>query len=284
MIRFATNNDIIGIIRLWQEAFGDSEKEIKFFLDNKFKPQNTLVFEESNHIVSMLFLLDGKMCIKGIDYPAYYLYAACTAQSHRGRGIMSDLLKAAEKSAFERNIDFICLLPAEDSLYDYYARFGYQAVFSEKLLSIKRNETSMQSEFSFNIATSAGLEMLRDYAYNDTDCFKWDDTAISFAFDHCKMYGGYSALARNGYALYSIIDSKIHVKEYAFTHGELQFFTNYLFKKHDIEEIIITLPYNFETDIGKSTVQKSGMMLPIRKEVKHLANDVKNAYLGLTLD
>ena len=56
MIRFATENYINGIINLWNEAFGDSEEDIKFFLKNKFIPENTLIYESDKEVVSMLFL------------------------------------------------------------------------------------------------------------------------------------------------------------------------------------------------------------------------------------
>ncbi len=70
IIRLSHKNDISGIISLWSESFGDSEEEIMFFIKNKYIPENTLVAELNGEIASVLFLLDGKMCIKGVDYPS----------------------------------------------------------------------------------------------------------------------------------------------------------------------------------------------------------------------
>ncbi len=284
MIRFATNNDISGIISLWQEAFGDSAEEIKFFLDNKFKPENTLIYEESGEIASMLFLLEGEMCISGKDYPAYYLYAACTVQKYRGRGIMSALLKTAEKTASERNIRYICLLPAEDSLYDYYARFGYQAVFSKKILTISADEIAENIEFDFDITSVADPEELRESAFKDVDRFKWNNNDINFAFEHTEMYGGHRFVARNGYLLYSANEQKAHVKECAFTHKNLIEVAAYLIRKHGVNEVVFSLPFYPEYLIGKTEIKNSGMLLPIDYEAENLIHNIKNAYLGLTLD
>lgn len=284
MIRFATNNDIGGIIALWQEAFGDSPEEIKFFLDNKFKPENTLVIEECGAIASMLFLLDGKICISGNDYEAYYLYAACTAQKYRGRGMMSDLLKFAEKTAFERNVHFICLLPAEKSLFDYYSRFGYLPVFSKKILNMKCGEITDKTEAEFAFSGTSDFESLRSIAFEGVDKFKWSNDAILFAVSHTELYGGYCFVTDKGYALYSINDSKIYVKEFAFTQDKIVDFAGFLSKKHQVNEIIFILPYQFECNFGSVEIQKSGMMLPINSEAKVLIKNVENAYLGLTLD
>ncbi len=284
MIRFATNNDIGGIVKLWHEAFGDSADEIKFFLSENFKPENTPIFEEGGEIASMLFLLDGKMSINNKEYSAYYLYAACTAEKYWGRGIMSDLLKYAEKTASDRKIHFICLLPAEASLYDYYSRYGYLSAFSKKSLNIKRGEITDIIETEFNFSNTANLENLREAVFKGFDRFKWDNNAIKFAFEHNKMYSGCSLVTDKGYALYTINDSKMLVKEFAFTQAKIIDFAVFAFKKYDIEEISFNLPYQFNCNLGSVKIHKNGMMLPISLESKTLITSVENAYLGLTLD
>ena len=47
MIRLSQSKDIPDIIALWSEAFGDSEEDIRFFLDRKYIPENTVVIETS---------------------------------------------------------------------------------------------------------------------------------------------------------------------------------------------------------------------------------------------
>lgn len=284
MIRFATNNDIDGIISLWQEAFGETRNEIKFFLENKFKPKNTLIFDESGEIASMLFLLEGEMCIKDTDYQAYYLYAACTAKKYRGRGFMSALLNAAKKAASDRNIRFISLLPAEDSLYNYYANFGYLPAFSKKVLTVKRCEMTDEIKLNFEPVSAASLENIRENSFKDIDRFKWDNDAVNFAFKHTKMYGGIGFVSRKGYALYGVIDSKLYVKECAFTHENLTDIIAFLFDNHKVDEIEFSLPYNFECNLGKTVTKRNGMVLPVDSEAQNIIRGVKDAYLGLALD
>jgi hypothetical protein len=49
---------------------------------------------------------------------------------------MASMLEEAKKLAFSRKIDFICLMPGEKSLFDFYSKFGYKTVFSKKILKI----------------------------------------------------------------------------------------------------------------------------------------------------
>ena len=119
MIRLSAENDREGLVFLWKEAFGDSEEAIGLFLDNRYIPENTVVSENDGKITSMLFLLDGKLSVKGKLFNSYYLYAAATLKEFRGRGIMKEMLDFSKNLSYEREKDFICLKPAEKGLYDY---------------------------------------------------------------------------------------------------------------------------------------------------------------------
>lgn len=284
MIRFSTNNDINGIVSLWHEAFGDSEQEIKFFLERKFKPENTLLIEENGDIASMLFLLDGKMCINKIDYPAYYLYAACTAKKHRGKGLMASLLAFAKDVSQSRGVSFICLMPGEESLFEFYAKHGYRSVFSKKELTVSYDEIkNIKNNLEFeSIDIEADFELIRNKAFGSYDFFKWDNPAISFAFDNNKLYGGYHIITREGYLLYSKVDDYMYVKEFAFPPQTLASVSALLLSK--CRKIVFNLPANYQTAIGEYKIMSSAMLLPLDEESETLINNVKNAYIGLTLD
>ncbi|MCC8073537.1 MAG: GNAT family N-acetyltransferase [Clostridiales bacterium] len=98
------------IIPLWQEAFGDSEEDIIFFL-KKCVNKKCIGYYEDNTLVSMLFLVD---CILN-DERCKYVYAACTSSKSQGNGFMTNLLNYCKK-----NYKKVCLIPANESLIDYY--------------------------------------------------------------------------------------------------------------------------------------------------------------------
>ena len=104
------------ILSLWQEAFGDSEAEIRFFLDN-VKNGACYFYEDEGAPAAMLFAVRCRL--NGM--PAAYIYAACTAEQKRKQGCMSALLEEC-KAQFDR----LCLIPASDSLVTYYQNRGFQ--------------------------------------------------------------------------------------------------------------------------------------------------------------
>lgn len=123
-------NDKNLIIPLWQEAFGDSEEDILFFLNN-CKNMKCLGFFDENELSSMLFLVDCKL--NGDKYK--YIYAACTYENKRGRGDMSKLLDYC-KSEFNK----VCLIPADDKLVDFYFKRKFDIKFELNQMQFDESE------------------------------------------------------------------------------------------------------------------------------------------------
>ena len=272
MIRFNNENDINGIIRLWKEAFGDSENEIRFFLDGCRKPLNTLIYEIDNEIASMLFLLEGDMHFEGKDYPSYYLYAACTLKKYRGRGLMAELLSFAKETANKNGKYFICLKPAEKSLFDFYGKFGYKTAFFVKVAEYNRKNTSV------NLSDrNVSPEYLRNTAYDGHNYFKWDKQSVDFAFLHNKFFGGNASETCKGYSLYTSDDTKIIVKETTFT--QVDDVLNSIDNINNVAEIVFPPWIDVEGEI-----RPWAMITAINDDGKKIIDFIDNAYLGLTLD
>lgn len=282
IFRLSNQNDITGIIKLWNEAFGDSENEIRFFLDNKYVPENTLIIEENGEIASMLFLFDGNMKINGITYPSYYLYAACTDNRFRGRGFMAHLLGKANETAISRNKDFICLMPGEKSLFDFYEKHGYKTVFNKKVLTVNRKDCNINplSDNSDKIC----FEELRNNAFSRFDYFEWNNSSIEFASAHNKMYYGDTLQSCKGYALYSVNGDVCTVKEFTFAEGSFDYGLQILLNSVNCEIIKINLPSQYKTGIGETEICPSAMIYPLNCAAGIVADSLENAYLGLTLD
>lgn len=283
MIRFAKQTDICSIIALWSEAFGDKEEDIRFFLDNRFIPENTVVFVENGEVVSMLFLLEGDLIIDNKSYSSYYLYAACTSVSQRGRGIMANLLEKAKETAENRGKYFICLMPGEPSLFDFYKRFGYKSIFSRKILSINNSDLNNDCK-GIQSEENDLLVETRKNAFGGFNRFEWDENAIRFACKHHLLYGGKALVSCKGYALYSTNANELTVKEFTFSPDNLENAAAKLLSECKTDNIIIHLPSDYPTDIGRYEIKKSAMALAVKNDYEQIIEEVNNAYLGLTLD
>lgn len=135
MIKITENRE--DIIALWKEAFGDSEEEIAFFIEN-VNDAECLAYYVDGEIASMMYLV--KCRIKSAE--SYYIYAACTAEKHREKGLMSKLIDFAEKE-----YPSLCLIPANDGLIDYYSQRGLSRII--KIEDISFEQTQEIEEYLF---------------------------------------------------------------------------------------------------------------------------------------
>ena len=115
MISFTEDRE--QIIRLWNSVFGDSREEIEFFLD-KCRHYSCLGLFASGTLASMLFLVKCKYS----GYNGQYIYAVCTDENFRNRGYSSMLISEAKKQMK----DFLWLIPANNGLFDFYSKHGFE--------------------------------------------------------------------------------------------------------------------------------------------------------------
>lgn len=118
------------LLALYRACFPEDEPSFwKWIFDRLYCPGNTLNLREGDRIVASLQMLPCALNLNGQTYSAHYIYAASTLPERQGRGLMARLLEQAAEEGRKRGHDFSILITQEDSLLDYYARFGYQPAF-----------------------------------------------------------------------------------------------------------------------------------------------------------
>ncbi|MBQ4207275.1 MAG: GNAT family N-acetyltransferase [Clostridia bacterium] len=110
---------------LWKDVFGDEDGYIDLFFARAFPSCHPFAVIENGEVQSVLYLLDCRLQAGRKLYDGYYLYAAATKPQYRRKGLMRSLIEEAKAFLHETGKDFIVLLPAGKSLYDYYEKFGF---------------------------------------------------------------------------------------------------------------------------------------------------------------
>ncbi len=106
---------------LWTQVFGDEREEVDRFLIDIHREDNLLTHSEQGRVVSMLSIVEIDT-----DYgPTAYLYAIATAEQWRSRGFADALIRQAIEISRERGYKAVMLIPSEESLVEYYKRFGF---------------------------------------------------------------------------------------------------------------------------------------------------------------
>ncbi len=101
---------------IYREAFGNFGEFDKRLFDLYFDCCKYI--KVGGEVAAMLFMLPCTLCLDGEKQPCSYIYAAATAEKHRGRGLMTQLL--GEQTGT------IILKPASRSLIEYYKARGFK--------------------------------------------------------------------------------------------------------------------------------------------------------------
>ncbi len=134
MIRLWNDADAAALKALWRDTFGDPD----FYIDGvifKYKttPESVILMERGGALVSAVHMPVCGFSFWGGEHKASYVMGVATDRAQRGHGYMRPLMEAALRKMYESGTAFCTLIPAEDWLYDYYARFGFfEAFYLEK--------------------------------------------------------------------------------------------------------------------------------------------------------
>ncbi len=168
MIEIATTQDKKELSSLWQMTFLEDTQVIEDFFQNVFPTTATPIIKIGDEIASALFLLPCKIG----DYKGKCVYCAMTKYAHRGKGYMKQLLDFSYDYCKDNNLDFLFLVPAESSLFDYYAKCGFQK-FGISRCYILTNEPPIEKD---------KLKYKWEIEFSDSVLKYWENT--------CVVYGG----------------------------------------------------------------------------------------------
>lgn len=186
MIRPARPGDEVALTHLWHTVFGDSETDIARFLSTLYRPETTMVWAEGDQIRSAVYLIDAGITPlpDGRRLPTAYTYAFATLPEYQGRGMGTQVIQAAIARGFDLGFRCNIVRPAEESLFPYYIRLGY-----DTSLSIVQGHVTLEDRPFSTSDTCVMSISFPAYFEHRTNCLPPNAT------EHPTQYLQYVALA-----------------------------------------------------------------------------------------
>lgn len=114
--------DIPSLKRLWTEVFGDDAALVDRFFELLPSMGTALVAECGGEIAGAAYILQSELWKNGVASAKLgYIYAVAVEPEARGCGIGAELVRSCLRFCWGDRIDICCTLPAESSLYGWYA-------------------------------------------------------------------------------------------------------------------------------------------------------------------
>ena len=164
-IRLAQEGEISQQKELWKLCFGDEDSYIDFYFQNKYRKRETLLLLYNGKITSMLTMMPIRTILpNNRAYNSAMLYAIGTHPDFRNYGFSTELMAHSEKYLAAQGTVFSTLVPAENSLFDFYGKRGYKKSFfvKETLFPIHEiMELEILCQYKVSISPTDPVEYIR---------------------------------------------------------------------------------------------------------------------------
>lgn len=202
MIRAYEVRDYDAVVALWQEAFGDTKEDIASCMRH-FAPYLS-IYTDNGDVLGMFMRLPLYANGKRGDY----IYAVATAKKAQGCGIATKLLEEAKTAVDNGKTDFLALVPAKPSLFDFYQKRGFTKGSPVSKFSYTRRD-SRKTSIAVKHITAQELHTRRNAFFKNLAA--WDVQMLS-AID--EIYGGcFYELENIGFCLAYPMHDKVIVSE-----------------------------------------------------------------------
>ncbi len=168
--------DLPALTGLWQRCFGDSESSIWEFW-KIFDRISVFVARDKTPVAMLCALPVAFFDECGEAYSASYLYAICTDDAYRGRGICAKLMTNAEDALKKEGNDFAFLTPASETLFDFYKKMGYETSFYHE-------------RFTVRAEGKAKIQKINAAAYQNLRQMQLYSNFVSYSDDLIALHGG----------------------------------------------------------------------------------------------
>jgi GNAT superfamily N-acetyltransferase len=191
MIRFARKADQASIKALWLACFDDPPEVVDAYFSFRHRNEYMPVWADGHAIVGMLTMLPIELRAGGQSYPGRYIFAVATHPAYRGRGISTQLLTFAHNWMRARGERAATLVPADEGLFDFYHRRGYETYFYQRRLTLRPGDMPPPPAGA-RIERCDAEEWLaiRDRAFEGSPFVRWDVRALRYMIQSQQLDGG----------------------------------------------------------------------------------------------
>ncbi|MBP2654033.1 MAG: hypothetical protein H6Q73_1602 [Firmicutes bacterium] len=181
-VRFSSSDEIARLKQIWKRCFGDSDRYIDFFYNNRYKPEETIILLDDGEIATMLVTFPMRiMGPDGRSFSTMYLYAFGTDPKFRGRGFGTQIISFADRHLSLQGLDTAITVPADDGMFEYFGREGYTESFFMREARIWRKEIRPNA-FGGEITKALPVDynVVRNGCLAGTLHVQYDDEAMEY--------------------------------------------------------------------------------------------------------
>ncbi|EHL05545.1 acetyltransferase, GNAT family [Desulfitobacterium hafniense DP7] len=299
-MRPALWSDMERLKAIWKLCFGDEDSFIDFYFARRFQPEQVAVYLVDQVITAMLTMIP----IQYVDGPegektrqGAMLYAIATHPDFQRRGMASELMEWALAYLGSRQIELCVLVPAEEKLFGFYERQGYQAGFTLREAVLNRDEIRVMGKETPDLAVAAALPQtynsIRNQLLRGTPYIVYGEEEVAYQKQVSRLSGAdlyelSSGEVQGCAAVECLTEDKVLVKELLVPEALIAQGLKALAQTIPAQEFIIRTPAPWGQGIG-GQIRSFGMLKRTSSRESGPTNQEdslpgEGAYLGLAFD
>lgn len=243
--------------QIWQTCFDDTPEGTEFVFSHLLHPDQMLVYTDKDHRpVAMINWKLLPFTTPSSRMMGAYIFGVATLPQFRGKGISRQMMSHLHGLLKAEGATLSCLVPANQSLFDFYAGQGFEPFFSYKLAQVAAQEIHTDSREGTLTPTSLEiLEPLRNQAFAGRSLFgAWDAGYLQFAEQDNRFYGGetleFSCRGRSGYAVCQMREEDtLLVREVVVDREDVSSLLAALHKRFAAKRYQLRLPVDFPGEL-----------------------------------
>lgn len=202
---------------LWDKCFSEEDKRfVDFYFEKRYNENDNIFIEKDGKVVSALQLISYPFSYYGKTIGCAYLSGCCTDPEYRSQGLMNDVIIKSLNQAKNNGACFAALIPASESLFNYYEGTNFIPTFDYSKIRIKSNQQSAVSDqpasgcqiISYRVAESQSLkdeselDFYQVYEYFNTKmrsrncCVQHDEYDFGVILKDLELFGNHLLVAK----------------------------------------------------------------------------------------
>ena len=194
---------------LWDKCFSEEDKRfVDFYFEKRYNEQDNIHIEKDGKVVSAMQLISYPFSYYGKTIGCSYLSGCCTDPEYRSQGLMNDLIIKALTQAKNNGACFAALIPATESLFNYYEGTNFIPTFDYSKIRIKRQQTTDNGQQTATISVfdneSESETFYQVYDYFNTKmrsrncCIQHDEYDFGVITEDLELFDNHLLVAKYG--------------------------------------------------------------------------------------
>ena len=205
---------------LWDKCFSEEDKRfVDLYFEKRYTDQDNVFIEKDGKVVSALQLISYPFSYYGKTIGCAYLSGCCTDPEYRSQGLMNDVIIKSLNQAKNNGACFAALIPASESLFNYYEGTNFIPTFDYSKIKINKSQQptansqqpvsgcqiiSYRVEESQSLKDESEIDFYQVYEYFNTKmrsrncCIQHDEYDFGVILKDLELFDNHLLVAKYG--------------------------------------------------------------------------------------